>query len=81
MTWVIDCELKRTKPDFYLLATWYIMLGEKEQALDYLEEAVEKRIIAIPSINNDLDLDNLRSEPRFIVLIEKMGLSEYQKRK
>jgi TolB-like protein len=81
MTWVIDCELKRTNPDLYLLATWYIMLGKKEQALDYLEEAVEKRIIAIPSINNDLDLDNIRSEPRFMVLIEKMGLSEYQKRK
>jgi len=81
MTWVIDWELKRTNPDLYLLATWYNMLGKKEQALDYLEEAVEKRIIAIPSINNDLDLDNLRSEPRFMVLIEKMGLSEYQKRK
>jgi hypothetical protein len=57
------------------------MLGKNEQALDYLEEAVEKRIIAIPMINNDLDLDNLRSESRFRILIEKMGLSEYQKRK
>jgi tetratricopeptide (TPR) repeat protein len=81
MNWAINWELKRTNPDSYLLATWYVMLGKNEQALDYLEEAVEKRIIAIPMINNDLDLDNLRSESRFRILIEKMGLSEYQKRK
>jgi TolB-like protein/Tfp pilus assembly protein PilF len=81
MKWVIDWELKRTNPDTYLLATWYTMLGKKEQALDYLEEAVEKRIVAIPMINNDLDFYILHSEPRFMVLIEKMGLSEYQKPK
>jgi TolB-like protein len=81
MNWVIDWELERTNPDDYLLATWHILLGRREQALDYLEEAVEKHIVAIPMINNDLDLDNLRSEPRFSVLLEKMGLSEYQKRK
>jgi TolB-like protein len=81
MNWVIDWELGRKYPDPYLLATWYAMLDKKKQALNYLAEAVEKRTVAIPMINNDLNFNNLRSESRFIDLIEKMGLSEYQKRK
>jgi hypothetical protein len=81
MNWVIDWELGRNNPDPYLLATWYAMLDKKAQALDYLEEAVEKRIVAIPMINNDLNFNSLRLESRFIDLIGKMGLSEYQKGK
>ena len=77
--WVTDWEIKGNYPDLYLLATWQIFLGNKEQALRYLEEAVEKRMVAIPMINNDPDFDILRSEPRYKVLIEKMDLVKYIK--
>ena len=58
INWVIDWEIKRTNPDPYLLAVWHILLGKREQALGYLEEAVENRMVAIPMINNDPDFDN-----------------------
>ncbi len=64
LNWVIDWEINGNNPDLYLLATWHIFLGNKERALRYLEEAVEKRIVAIPMINNDPDFDILRSESK-----------------
>jgi len=77
--WVIEWEINGNNPDLYHLATWYIFLGNKEQALRYLEESVEKRIVAIPMINNDPDFDLLHSEPKYQALIEKMNLAEYIK--
>jgi adenylate cyclase len=79
LNWVIDWEINGNNPDRYLLATWHIFLGNIEQALRLLEEAVEKRMVAIPMINNDPDFDILNSEPRYQVLIEKMNLAEYIK--
>jgi hypothetical protein len=79
LQWVIDWEINGNNPDLYLLATWHIFLGNKELALRYLEEAVEKRTVAIPMINNDPDFDILHSEPKYQVLIENMNLAEYIK--
>jgi TolB-like protein len=79
LNWVVDWEINGNNPDSYLLATWQIFLGNKEHALRYLEEAVEKRMVAIPMINNDPDFDILRSEPKYQDLIEKMNLVEYIK--
>jgi TolB-like protein len=79
LKWATDWEINGNNPDLYLLATWHIFLGNKEQALRYLEKAVEKRMVAIPMINNDPDFDNLHSEPRYQDLIEKMNLAEYIK--
>ena len=79
LNWVIDCEINENNPDPYLLTIWHIFMGNKEQALSYLEEAVEKRMVAIPMINNDPDFDKLHSEPRYQALIKKMNLAEYVK--
>jgi TolB-like protein/Tfp pilus assembly protein PilF len=79
LNWLIDWEINGNNPDLYLLATWHIFLGNKEQALSYLEEAVEKRMVAIPMINNDPDFDILHSEPKYHALIEKMDLAKYVK--
>ena len=79
LNWVIGWEINGNNPDLYHLAIWHIFLGNKEQALSYLEEAVEKRMVAIPMINNDPDFDILHSEPKYQVLIKKMNLAEYVK--
>jgi TolB-like protein/tetratricopeptide (TPR) repeat protein len=80
LNWVIDWEIKENNPDLYLLATWHILLSKKEQSLRYLEEAIEKRMVAIPMINNDPDFDILHLEPKYQDLIEKMNLAEYVKK-
>jgi len=79
LKWVIGWEINGNNPDPYLLAIWHIFMGNKKQALRYLEEAVEKRMVAIPMINNDPDFNILRSDPKYRALIEKMNLGEYVK--
>ena len=74
LKWVIGWEINGNNPDPYLLAIWHIFMGNKKQALRYLEEAVEKRMVAIPMINNDPDFNILRSDPKYRALIEKMNL-------
>ena len=76
---LIGLELEKSNPDPYFLAVWYILMGNKDKALDFLEKAVASRYVAIPMINNDPDFNQLRPEPRFQELIEKLGLTEYRK--
>ena len=54
----------------------YIIAGEKAQALDWLERAVEERATWMPEIKIDPTWDDLRSEPRFIAVLEKIGLEK-----
>ena len=80
--WLIELELKKSKPLPLSLATIYAKLGKKEEALDWLEKAFKERLPSFPiKVNNNPDFNILRSEPRFQAIIEKMGLSEYQKHK
>jgi len=77
---IIERELNNTNPNSYSLARWFSMLERKNEALDWLEKSFENPPSAIPRINCISDFDNIRSESRFQAIIEKMGLSEYQKR-
>jgi hypothetical protein len=78
--WLIESELKN--PTHGLdLASVYSRTGQKEKSLNLLEKEFENPTVIFPRINNDLDFDNIRWEPRFQAFIKKMGLSEYQKRK
>ncbi|HMQ05271.1 MAG TPA: winged helix-turn-helix domain-containing protein [Pyrinomonadaceae bacterium] len=50
------------------------LLGEREESLRYLTEAVGHRSLEIHAIKSDPGLDSLREDPRFIDLIRKMGI-------
>ena len=86
LNWLIEWQKNNPAANLYL-AKWYSMAGRKEESLDRLEKALEGRLSEIPSINNlpdeiprifnSPDYDNLHSEPRFKVIIEKLGLSKY----
>ncbi len=52
----------------------YIWLGNKEKALDWLEIAYERRDRWMINIKYSPEFDSLRSEPRFQVLIRRIGL-------
>jgi serine/threonine-protein kinase len=55
------------------LAIVYLALGDREQALDWLEKAYEDRNWYMPWINLEPRLDPLRSEPRFQALLRRMN--------
>lgn len=59
-------------------AKQHCFLGDSNKALDNLEKAVNAGIPGVAYINNDIDFNILRNEPRFQALIDKMGLIRYQ---
>jgi beta-lactamase regulating signal transducer with metallopeptidase domain/Tfp pilus assembly protein PilF len=56
----------------YNLACGYAMLNRTDAALDALEFAVESGTIHHGHLEGDSDLDNLRDEPRFQALLERL---------
>jgi len=61
------------KPFFYAMA--YAGIGEKEKAFEWLEEAYEVRSYFMTTIGVEPAFDDLRSDPRFDELLEKIGLN------
>ncbi len=70
-------ELKRLINVRYVsrhdLAIVYLALGEKQQALDWLEKAYEDRNWYMPWLKVDPRFDPLRSDPRFRELLRRIG--------
>ncbi len=56
------------------IATTYAALGEKDQALDWLERAYEARLGILVYVKVEPLLYPLHGEPRFQALLKKMGL-------
>jgi hypothetical protein len=52
----------------------YNGLGEKNEALNYLEKYFQEREVQITFIKIDTRWDELRAEPRFAEIIKRMNL-------
>ena len=51
-------------------------LSFKEKGFNYLEKAYESHYLGLAEILNYPELDAIRSDPRFIELLNKMGIEE-----
>ena len=58
----------------YSFTIVYVGLGEKDQALQWLEREYQDRAVELLSLKVDPLLDSLRSDPRFADLVRRMGL-------
>ena len=56
------------------MAIVYLALGEKQQALDWLEKAYEDRNWWMPWLKVEPRFDPLRADPRFVDLLRRVGL-------
>jgi len=63
-----------TGSDAYDLAVMSALLGQRDQSLLYLDDAVKNRSAAIPDIIGNPGLDSLRDDPRFDELVRRVGL-------
>jgi Flp pilus assembly protein TadD len=67
------CEMRKQR---YVTATNMALihagLGEKEEALGWLEQGFEERAAWMVYLNTDPRYDSLRSEPRFQELLRRM---------
>jgi TolB-like protein/DNA-binding winged helix-turn-helix (wHTH) protein/Flp pilus assembly protein TadD len=58
----------------YLIATIYAGLGQKATAFKFLEEAFRERCLdAVWYLKTDPRIDNLRSDPQFPLLLQRIG--------
>ncbi len=60
--------------NLYAIARQSALLGEKEQAFEYLNKAIEKRHSQLVMLKVEPAFDNLRDDPRFDELVKRVGL-------
>jgi len=60
----------------FYMAVVHTGLGEKEEAIDWLEKAFQDRSNGLVFLKMDPELDSLRSHPRFQELLRRIGLPE-----
>lgn len=74
---VLD-ELRRQRQTGYVpaaaLVQAYVGLGDKEQALAWLEQAYDEQSNLLQWIKTESTFDPLRGDPRFIALVHRVGL-------
>ncbi len=56
------------------LARAYVYLDDKDQALEWLERACERRDPLLMAIHTWTSWDSIRQDPRFKAILTKMGL-------
>lgn len=75
---IVDLLLRKSSQKYislYSLAPIHIALGEKDAALDRLEEAVEHRDPSLIFLNVDPRVDEIRENPRFHKVAAEVGLA------
>ena len=68
-----EVEQKQLSP--YVIALVHFRLGEKDEGFAWLERAFRDYDRTLNSITVDYEFDGLRSDPRYVSLIERLGLS------
>ena len=61
-------------PSPFLMALVYVGLDDRDRAFEWLEKALEARSWELPVLKMNPVFDPLRSDPRFPVLLDRLGL-------
>ena len=73
----LDHALKeRTQTPPFVIAGYYLRLGQKEEALAWLQKGYEQRDFRMTMLSVDFGFDSVRSDPRFVEIVRKVGLPE-----
>ncbi len=75
LDWKINIDIKEAEKGYrpYGLASTYGLIGEDEKALEWLEKAFMLNEIT-PSMSFNIHFRNLRNDPRYLAILNKMGL-------
>jgi tetratricopeptide (TPR) repeat protein len=67
-------QLTRERVHTFSVAYLHLALGDRDQALTFLEKAYEEREPLVGLLRVAPDLDTLHGEPRFAILLKKLNL-------
>jgi TolB-like protein/DNA-binding winged helix-turn-helix (wHTH) protein/tetratricopeptide (TPR) repeat protein len=76
----LESESNRQYVSEFDLAGIYSALGERDHALSLLESAFAKRDAALLNLHQHPEFDPLRTDPRFLDLLHRIGLDERPRR-
>ncbi len=60
----------------YIVASYYADLGDKDHAFEWLNTAYQEHDVFLFGIRVDFSMDALRSDPRYVELVKKIGLPQ-----
>lgn len=60
----------------YNIAFYYALMGDRDHAFEWLEKAFAEHSGRLEYLKVEVPLDSLRSDPRYISLLHRMGLPE-----
>jgi TolB-like protein/DNA-binding winged helix-turn-helix (wHTH) protein/Flp pilus assembly protein TadD len=73
----LEQESKSAYVSPYIMATVYAGLGENDRAFEFLQRAYQERSLELSwHLKADLRIDNLRSDPRFQALLQRVGFPQ-----
>jgi TolB-like protein/Tfp pilus assembly protein PilF len=59
----------------YMLASGCFIVGDEEKGFEFLERSYATREADLMEIKNDQNLDNVRTDPRYLDLLKRLGLN------
>ena len=74
LDYALNDRKNRTPP--FVMAGYYTRLGQKEEAIAWLQKGYDQRDFRMTMLSVDFGFDSLRSDPRFVDLVRKIGLPE-----
>ena len=60
--------------EFSTVAGALVQMGQPDRAMEYLEKALQTREVNFAFIRNDIDLEPLFDDPRFLDLLQRAGI-------
>jgi len=78
-TAIIELRKNKSRTEYispYEIATSYALMGDRDQAFDWLEKAFKERSTGLEYIKSEDFFDGLRSDPRYSDLLRRMGLPQ-----
>jgi hypothetical protein len=76
--WYIAQESDPSKPGYNPpeVAANYALLGDKDHAFLWLEKAYQQHASSLAELKSEPDVDNLRSDPRYLDLLRRIGFPQ-----
>lgn len=64
----------------YNVACFHLFLGQNDEGFRWLDKSFDSREFSLANLQSDWDLDGVRTDPRYLDLLRRMGLDQTARR-